>query len=1185
MTNSLAVLSLLFGLICIQSISARTIIPALLTPDQYGNSWDSQDPDYVDISIGTNGFNIDAGINAQDTTAAFSDSLYFQLMNSMAFRNIFDGRATPDFIINVGRNIAQGIALELRLQDVSSVINFIVNTLSSVYPGAGPEEYASAIADSILQIMLTNNILTGNNPLTFAGRLASIIDNALSLNLSAGASLDNFGSVGGFNFDLGFDSDVNVDDGLGINLGTTLGAGLDTGVGIARGLVLNDAAGVGLGLNVGTGIGLNGARQKTKTGLGIGLGLDAGKGIGLGLNAGTGTNLGLGLNVGGGGGQRTNNEAGVGFGLNVGAGGGQGKNGGSRVGLGLNLGAGVEKGRNSGKGKGIGLNLIAGGGQGRKDENGLGLGLNLGVGGGRNSRKGLGIGLNLDTGGRQGKNSRKGLGVGLNLGAGGGQGRRGSSGLGVGLNLGAGRGNSQNDNGNGGIGIGVDVGLGLGNSGNDLISLDLTDIIQIFQDRLAVRLLRNRYFRSIFSDSIPPSVLNSVSSVITQFLAKAFRIPRSYLLTLEKNLSVSGQTDQLTVESYAQSIAANLGNILIAVDILTPSIIDLQASIASKAVVSAIENFLLTSAVPGVGLSVNGNPYNSYFSALSGLEMLPYVGPDTISRKFPPVLKAVKASAFSSRFSKALYLNLISASRFCESFQLGVPVSSYKTLAITLGNYVAEAFGSPNPSVFIDIYSKALLSSKETLDYKTSAQILAQATAKALYALGYFVSGNPNVQAAIAANAVIRAVSRRSRYSYRDIMQIPSLVGMSLMTPLAGVIPPAVVGISADAGVGVGVDVGVGVGADVGVGVDAGLGIDADVGVNAGVDVNADVDLGLDIGANADLGLNAGLDIGANADLDINADLDLDADLDVELLGGSKSDRGRRRQRRATRNNNDKRKGTGTGLGIDADVDIGTNIDLGADIDVGTDIDLGANVDIGADIGLDANVDVGAGLDVGVDAGVNADLGLGANVGVGVGVSTDVDNDVLSIIDVLPILLAEKMRLSTAMYTAITMVGMQKVVDLIAQGIAAQFGFEAASIFIDTYSNFVTNTPDTTFGPNILSLAKATTDAMAIAGVLTDNFSVLTADQLATAIVAKYSSLIATSLEAKDWNFGARWSYLYDNDFIQPPLSPGYAYFRPYGFQTMVKGLTDPFAYDYSTISALSLPASRNNFLTSRVLL
>ncbi|XP_035216376.1 uncharacterized protein LOC118189813 [Stegodyphus dumicola] len=1167
MTNSLAMLSLLFGLICIQSISARTIIPAILTPDQYGNSWDSQDQDYVDISIGTNGFNIDAGINAQDTAAAFSDSLYFQLMNSMAFRSIFDGRATPDFIINVGRNIAQGIALELRLQDVSSVINFIANTLSSVYPGAGPEEYASAIADSILQIMLTNNILSGNNPMAFAGRLANIIDNALSLNLSAGPSFDNFGSVGGFNFDLGLDSDVNVDGGLGINLGTTLGAGLDTGVGVGipRGFGLNDAAGVGLGLNVGTGLGLNaGGRQKTKPGLGIGLGLDAGKGIGLGVNAGTGANVGLGLNVGGGGGQWKTNEAGIG--------------------LGLNLGAGGEQGRNGGKGKGIGLNLNAGGGQGRKNENGLGLGLNLGAGGGggRNIRKGLGVGLNLDAGGR---NNRKGLGVGLNLGAGGGQGRKGSSGLGVGLNLGAGIGNSQNDNGNGGIGIGVDVGLGLGNSDNDLISLDLSDIIQIFQERLAVRLLRNRYFRSIFSDAIPPSVLNSVSSVITQFLAKAFRIPRSYLLSLEKNLSVSGQTDQLTVESYAQSIAANLGNILIAVDILTPSIIDLQASIASKAVVSAIENFLLTSTVPGVGLSVNGNPYNSYFSALSGLEMLPYVGPDTISRKFPPVLKAVKASAFSSRFSKALYLNLISASRFCESFQLGVPVSSYKTLAITLGNYVAEAFGSSNPSVFIDMYSKALLSSKETLDYKTSAQILAQATAKALYALGYFVSGNPNVQAAIAANAVIRAVSRRSRYSYRDIMQIPSLMGMSLMTPLAGVIPPAVVGISADAGVGVDV----GVGADVGVGVDADLGIDADVGVNAGVDVNADVDLGLDIGANADLGLNAGLDIGANAALDINADLDLDTDLDVELLGGSKGDRGRRRQRRATRNNNDRKKDTGTGLGIDADVDlntdVGANIDLGADIDVGTDIDLGANVDIGADIGLDTNVDVGVGLDADVDVGVNADVGLGADLGVGVGISTDADNDVLSVIDVLPIILAEKLRLSTAMYTATTMVGMQKVVDLIAQGIAAQFGFEAASVFIDTYSNFATNTPDTTFGPNILSLAKATTDAIAVAGVLTDNFSVLTADQLATAIVAKYSSLIATSLEAKDWSFGARWSYLYDNDFIQPPLSPGYAYFRPYGFQTMVKGLTDPFAYDYSAISALSLPASRSNFLTSRVLL
>ncbi|KFM79435.1 hypothetical protein X975_06812, partial [Stegodyphus mimosarum] len=866
MHSTAAMLSLLFGALCLQRILARSI-------NGYGNNQVFQQSELVAID-GT-------------VEESFRESLYSQIINSASFSIKFGGSVTDVDIINVGRNIATGIASELNLQDYDSVSNFMISALGSVYPVGKLEDYASIIVEAVLELLSTYNILNEYNYFDLSLRIGNIIDSTLSLYVFG----NGFGNAYGGNVDVG--AAVGAGTGLGLDLGAGLGLGFDVG------------AGLGLGLDVGTGLGL-----------GVGAGIGQRAGIGLGVNAG------------------------------------------ADVGVGANLGIGI---------------------RGEPAAN-----------------------TQIDT---------------------------------------------------------VDV------------SVDLLGIIPVFQEKLSKLILRNKYFRSIFSDSIPPTAFSSVSSVISQFLAKAFRIPRSYLIPLEKHLTVLGQTDGVSVELYAGKLASTLGNILFAANKLSPRIIDLQVSIASKAAASAVENFLSTYTIPGIGLSANGNPYNSYFSALNGLEILPYVGTDALSRKLPTALKAARASIFGTKFTKALYLNLISAGGFYESLQFP---SSHKAAAVTLGKYVAEAFGSSDSSVFIDAYSKALSYLKKSWNHRNSARILAQATAEALYALGYFVSGDPIVQASIAANAITKAMSGSPIHILKGAIRTASL-----MTPLDGV---------------------------------------------------PDIDVETDLGVDADLNLISGADLGLNigANVGINADVNLDTEVGAEITGNLNGDRRLGRKRRALSDNYD--------------------IDNFLRLAAGLGVDARADVDVEAGIGVAANADVDVGVEL--DAGV----GLKSGLGIGVGTSIDANNFPLSVDNILPVLLAEKLRLSTAVNTAVTLVGTQRVVDLIAQSIAAQFGFEVASAFIDTYSNSAVDTFDTTFGPNILPLAKATTDALAKAGILTDNFTLLTVDQLAAAVVAKYSSLIATSLEAKDWSNTERLPYFYDSDFIQPPLSPGYAYFGPYVYG---KGLYD----------------------------
>ncbi|KAG8197834.1 hypothetical protein JTE90_020111 [Oedothorax gibbosus] len=640
-------------------------------------------------------------------------------------------------------------------------------------------------------------------------------------------------------------------------------------------------------------------------------------------------------------------------------------------------------------------------------------------------------------------------------------------------------------------------------------------------------MLKDKTFRTIFSDSIPAGAVSSLASAIAQFVSKAFSVPRSFLLTLENDISMLVKNDVGSPEAYAEGIAISLTNLLSSANLITPAAIGVEYSMASKAISSGLQNYIGSSKVAGVGLGIGSNPYNSYFSVLSGLEMLPYVGPDAISRKYPPILKAVKASKFGAKFSKALYSNLISSSKFTETFVLGTPAPAWKRIAKILGKNMAEAFGSPNPSYFVDTYANALLSVGDKLSYKTYARVMAAATSKALYALGYFVSGNPNIQAAIASNAIVKALVEKRPKSNREFPQMSSQLGLPWMTQISGVTPPSSQtstkdknGINVDANVGLGIDAGLGLG------VDLGLGANADLGLGA----NADLGLGLDVNANVDAGLGFGAGF-----------------YDQPMNGYMK-----RRRRRDL---------------FDANAALGVAADVNANIGVNAGLDVGANIGLG----VDANVGLG------VDA--NLGLGVGANLGKG-GKDSKVQNrnDVsLSLVDVLPQLLAEKLYSSTAMFTAMNIVGSQKVVNLIAQGFAAQFGLETAAAFSKVYDLNLANTADGNIAACIAALASATTNALGTAGILNSNFTLLTVDQLATAIVAKFSSLIATSLDSKDWNVGTKWSGIFDQDFIDPPLSRGYSYVRPNVFSNFAKSLDDAVSFDYNF--------SNSDTIKSRILL
>ncbi|PRD34368.1 UNVERIFIED_CONTAM: spidroin protein Sp-1339 [Trichonephila clavipes] len=1096
-------LCVIFVAVCIRSITARAI-------DPYG--WNSAGSSLLSADIGV-GLSLGA-----DLSSTFFDNIYMQLMKNNAFRLLFSTPVSADLINSIGSRIGQAFAREFQL-DAYTTTNAFVNAMAYVYAGSSAEAYANAIASASFQVLMNYNILNSYNAFSLANTAANIISRSMS-----GAGVDfsmddmydvfddddytsNVGSRINSNIGAGFGTAAGLEAGLGLNAG--LGAGLGLNAGLGAGLGLNAGLGAGLGLNAGLGAGLG-----LNAGLGAGLGLNAGLGAGLGLNAGLGAGLGLnaGLGAGVNGAVGAGLNAGLGLGANVNADVGVG----ARAGLGVGLGAGLNAGLglNSGLGVGInsGLTLGAGVTSGLalgallNGKAGLGVGVNAGLGAGVNA--GLGLGVDVNAGLGIGADVNAGLGIGADVNAGLGL----AAGLNAGLGLDAGLNVGADVNVGAGLGVGVKVGAGAGGAN---ASISLPEAIASFKQRLGPELLKDKVFKTVFSDSIPAAAVSSLSSAIAQFLSKAFSLPRSYLVALENDIALLVKNELTSPEAYADGISTSFINLLAAANLLVPSAIGVQVGMASKAITSGLLNYLGTYKVAGVGLGIGSNPYNSYFSVLSGLEMLPYVGPDAVSRKYPPILKAAKASNFGAKFSKALSSNLISSTKFSDAFLLGIPAPAWKKIAKSLGKNMAEAFGSPNPTFFSDIYANALLSVGEKLSYKTYARVLAAATSKALYALGYFVSGNPNIQAAIASNAIVKGIKSRSK-SNKEFPPVSSNLGLPWMTPLAGVAPPPL---------------------------PTKAGSDNNGGLKVGAGLGLDVGLGADIGIGADLGL------------DVNADVQANLDAGIGLLGGA----GLRRRKRDLFDAN-------AALGVAADVNANVGAALDAGVNVAAGLDVGAVADIGANVGLGA--DVGLGLGLGANLGLG---GRGGNSGKNSRGQARSDVAVLSILDVLPPMLSEKFFTSTAMYTAMSLVGPRKVANLIAQGMAAQFGFQSAAAFSNTYDISLTNLPDNSFGPCVTAIARATTDALATAGILTTGFTVQSADQLSTAIVAKFSSLIATSLDTKDWNVGAKWTYIYDQDFIDPPLSRGYSYLRPNVFSNFVKSYDDTMNLDYGLGNSISL--------------
>ncbi|GFS66293.1 spidroin 2A variant 1 [Trichonephila inaurata madagascariensis] len=1008
-------------------------------------------------SAGSSLLSADVGVGLSlgaDLSSTFFDNIYMQLMKNNAFRLLFSTQVSADLINSIGSRIGQAFAREFQL-DAYTTTNAFVNAMAYVYAGSSAEAYANAIASASFQVLMNYNILNSYNAFSLANTAANIISRSMS-----GAGVD-------FSMDDMYDvfDDDDYTSNVGSRINSNIGAGFGTAAGLGAGLGLNAGLGAGLGLNAGLGAGVNGA---------VGAGLNAGLGLGANVNADVGVGARAGLGVG------------LGAGLNAGLGLGAGVNSGLGVGInsGLTLGAGVT----SGLALGALLNGKAGLGVGVKAGLGLGADVNAGLGIGADVNAGLGIGADVNAG--------LGLAAGLNAGLG----------VDAGLNVGA------DVNVGAGLGVGVKVGTGAGGAN---ANISLPEAIASFKQRLGPELLKDKVFKTVFSDSIPAAAVSSLSSAIAQFLSKAFSLPRSYLVALENDIALLVKNELTSPEAYADGISTSFINLLAAANLLVPSAIGVQVGMASKAITSGLLNYLGTSKVAGVGLGIGSNPYNSYFSVLSGLEMLPYVGPDAVSRKYPPILKAAKASNFGAKFSKALSSNLISSTKFSDAFLLGIPAKAWKKIAKSLGKNMAEAFGSPNPTFFSDIYANALLSVGEKLSYKTYARVLAAATSKALYALGYFVSGNPNIQAAIASNAIVKGIKSRSK-SNKEFPPVSSNLGLPWMTPLAGVAPPPL---------------------------PTKAGSDNNGGLKVGAGLGLDVGLGADIGIGADLGL------------DVNADVQANLDAGIGILGGA----GLRRRKRDLFDAN-------AALGVAADVNANVGAALDAGVNVAAGLDVGAAADIGANVGLGA--DVGLGLGLGANLGLG---GRGGNSGKNSRGQARSDVAVLSILDVLPPMLSEKLFTSTAMYTAMSLVGPRKVANLISQGMAAQFGFQSAAAFANTYDISLTNLPDNSFGPCVTAIARATTDALGTAGILTTGFTVQSADQLSTAIVAKFSSLIATSLDTKDWNVGAKWTYIYDQDFIDPPLSRGYSYLRPNVFSNFVKSYDDSMNLDYGLGNSVSL--------------
>ncbi|GFY34427.1 spidroin 2B variant 1 [Trichonephila clavipes] len=268
----------------------------------------------------------------------------------------------------------------------------------------------------------------------------------------------------------------------------------------------------------------------------------------------------------------------------------------------------------------------------------------------------------------------------------------------------------------------------------------------LFKKQLKSHLMSDKSFKRMFSRSVPQVAVSGLNSFIAQFLVNAFSLPRPYILALESNLNVLGKNELTTSDLYANRILTAFSDILEIAKVFVPSAINIQVDIALNAIVNAIKNFI----------SSDKNPYDSKFSFLNGLEVLPYANFDAVLRKYPIISDNKGTANFKAKFLH----NILISKEFSESIRLGMLTSSWKNIAKHLGESMAEAFGSSKPSVFTSMYENVLLSIDKKSNVEIYARSIANATERILSELGYFTLGNPDIKAFVAETAVIKALDK-----------------------------------------------------------------------------------------------------------------------------------------------------------------------------------------------------------------------------------------------------------------------------------------------------------------------------------------------------------------------------------------------------------------------------------------
>ncbi|GFS28754.1 spidroin protein Sp-1339 [Trichonephila inaurata madagascariensis] len=285
-------------------------------------------------------------------------------------------------------------------------------------------------------------------------------------------------------------------------------------------------------------------------------------------------------------------------------------------------------------------------------------------------------------------------------------------------------------------------------------NLSHKELKALFKKQLKSRLMSDKAFKQMFSRSVEEAGVSGLNSFIAQFLVNAFSLPRPYVLTLENNLNALGKNELTTSELYANRILTSFSDILEKEKVFVPSAINIQVDIALNAIANAIKNFI--GSLKMSGTSSDKNPYDSKFSFLNGLEVLPYANFDAVLRKYPSISENKGAAIFKAKFLH----NVLLSKEFSESIRLGMQTSSWKNIAKHLGESMAEAFGSFKPSVFNSMYVNALLSIDKESNVEVYARSIANATERTLSDLGYFTLGNPNIKASVAETAVLKALDK-----------------------------------------------------------------------------------------------------------------------------------------------------------------------------------------------------------------------------------------------------------------------------------------------------------------------------------------------------------------------------------------------------------------------------------------